>query len=109
MAIRSCRDKRTASFMAGERVREFEAFGFQAVKAIAKLQTAPRLVDLRNPPSNRFEALGGDRTGQYSIRINAQWRLCFRWAPTSERQPDTDLQLEPGEPYDVEITDYHKG
>ena len=109
MTIRSCRDKRTAAFLAGERVREFEAFAFQAVKAVAKLQNAGRLLDLRNPPSNRFEALGGDRAGQYSIRINDRWRLCFHWALSGERRPDTDLLLEPGEPYDVEITDYHKG
>jgi len=95
--------------MAGERVREFQAFANQAIKAIAKLQNAIRLMDLRNPPSNRFEALGGDRGGQYSIRINAEWRVCFRWAITDQMPPGTDRLLIPGEPYDVEITDYHKG
>lgn len=104
MAIRSIKDKRTAAFLAGERVRDFQAFEKQAAKAITKLQNVERLVELRNPPSNRFEALGGDRKGQYSIRINDQWRLCFRWAFIGDA---ADELLAQGEPYDVEITDYH--
>ena len=54
---------------------------------------AHTLEDLRVPPANRLEALSGDRQGQHSIRINRQWRICFRW--------------ENGEAFEVEITDYH--
>ena len=106
MAIRDYRDKRTADFVAGERVREFQAFARQAARGIAKLQSVTRLVELRNPPSNRFEALRGDRVGQYSIRINDRWRICFKWAFTDDTA-GADEMLTPGEPYDVEITDYH--
>ncbi len=55
--------------------------------------SAARIEDLRNPPGNRRETLVGDRTGQYSIRINDQWRLCFVWRD--------------GDAYDVEVVDYH--
>jgi toxin HigB-1 len=106
MAIRDYRDKRTADFVAGERVREFQAFARQAARGIAKLQSVTRLVELRNPPSNRFEALRGNRAGQYSIRINDQWRICFSWAFTDDLAGADEL-LAPGEPYNVEITDYH--
>jgi proteic killer suppression protein len=106
MAIRDYRDKRTADFVAGHGVRQFQAFARQAARGIAKLQSVTRLVELRNPPSNRFEALRGDRTGQYSIRINDQWRICFSCAYT-EDAVGADKLLIPGEPYDVEITDYH--
>jgi proteic killer suppression protein len=106
MAIRDYRDKRTADFVAGERVRELQAFARQAARGIAKLQSVTRLVELRNPPSNRFEALRGDRAGQYSIRINDQWRICFKWAFTDDAV-GPDEMLTPGEPYNVEITDYH--
>lgn len=107
MPIRNCKDKRTADFMAGSRIREFQAFDRQAAKALTKLQAATRLMDLRYPPSNRFEALGGDRFGQYSIRVNAQWRVCFRWAVLGDGPEDADLLTLPGEAFDVEITDYH--
>jgi toxin HigB-1 len=107
MPIRNCKDKRTADFMAGKRIKEFQAFERQAAKALTKLQAATRLIDLRHPPSNRFEALSGNRNGQYSIRINDQWRVCFGWAVTGEVSEDTDRLLLPGEPYDVEIIDYH--
>ena len=109
MAIRSCKDKHTAAFLAGERVRQFEAIAHQATKAMAKLQSVTRLVELRNPPSNRFEALTGDRAGEYSIRINDRWRACFKWAFTEEPPEGTDPLLVQGEPYDVEIIDYHRG
>ena len=105
MPIRTCRDKRTADFMAGKRVKEFQACERQAARSLTKLQAATRLMDLRHPPSNHFEALGGDRIGQYSIRINAQWRLCFRWAAVGDSHADPLLL--PGEAFDVEITDYH--
>lgn len=71
-------DRRTSDFLAGKRVREFEACSEKAKRALTKLQAATRLYDLRNPPSNRFEALGGTRAGEYSIRIDGQWRVCFR-------------------------------
>jgi toxin HigB-1 len=106
MAIRDYRDTRTADFVAGHRVRQFQAFARQAARGIAKLQSVTRLVELRNPPSNRFEALRGDRVGQYSIRINDQWRICLKWAFTDDTAGAGEL-LVPGEPYDVEITDYH--
>jgi len=107
MPIRNCKDKRTADFMAGRRIKEFQAIEGQTAKALTKLQAAARLADLRHPPSNRFEALGGDLKGWYSIRINSQWRLCFRWAVTEQVSEKTDLLWVQGESYDVEITDYH--
>ncbi|HEY1935144.1 MAG TPA: type II toxin-antitoxin system RelE/ParE family toxin [Acetobacteraceae bacterium] len=107
MAISGCRDRRTERFLAGERVREFQAFADQAAKALTRLQAAVILADLRSPPSNRFEALGGERTEQYSIRINRQFRVCFKWAPHGSVPEETDILLAEGDAYDVEITDYH--
>jgi len=107
VSIRDCADKRTADFLAGERVREFQAFERQAVKALTKLNAAVRLADLRNPPSNRFEALGGDRKGQYSIRVNDRWRVCFRWACAEDAPGGTDPLMVRGDARDVEIVDYH--
>lgn len=65
------------------------------------------LYDLRNPPSNKFEALGGDRRGEYSIRIDHQWRICFRWALLEPLRRGADVGTTAGEPYDVEITDHY--
>jgi proteic killer suppression protein len=107
MPIRDYRDKRTASFVEGERVRAFEGVERQAGRAIAKLQSATRLMDLRYPPSNRFEALGGNRRGEYSIRINDRWRVCFRWAFIENMPKGTDILTVAGEPYSVEITDHY--
>jgi len=107
MAISGCKDKRTENFLAGKRVKEFEAFANSAAKALTKLQAAVLLGDLRSPPSNRFEALHGDRAGQYSIRINDQYRICFKWAPHTSLPAETDALLASGDAYDVEITDYH--
>lgn len=104
MAIRSCRDRRTADFLAGERVRAFEECAKAAARALTKLQAATRLYDLRNPPSNRFEALHGSRGGEYGIRIDAKWRICFRWALLEE---GGDIGTAPGEPYDVEINNHY--
>jgi addiction module HigA family antidote len=70
-AIRSCKDRRTADFLANRRVPEFQALERQAMKAVAKLQAVSRLVELRNPPSNRFEALGGDRKGQVNTAFGS--------------------------------------
>lgn len=65
----------------------------RALNKLAMLSQAKDLVDLRIPPANRLEALSGDRKGQHSIRINQQWRVCFRWSD--------------GDAYEVEIVDYH--
>jgi toxin HigB-1 len=93
--ILSFHDKRTRDFAEGKRVREFEAFRQQAEKRLDILEAATSLDDLRALPSNRLEALKGDRRGQYSIRINMQWRICFIW-PSGQSGPS-----------DVEIVDYH--
>ena len=71
------RDKRTVRFAVGERVKEFQAFKEQAERRLDILEVAVSQNDLMLLPSNRFEALGGDRKGQFSIRINRQWRVCF--------------------------------
>ncbi len=93
--IRSAADRRTRRFLAGERVKDFEAIEAQARRRINILNEATRIEDLMALPSNRFEALGGGRAGQFSIRINDRWRVCFRW------------EAETGDAHDVEITDYH--
>jgi proteic killer suppression protein len=89
------RDKRTKRFAAGERVREFQAFKEQAERRLDVLEAAVTRDDLMMLPSNRFEALRGDRKGQFSIRINGQWRVCFEWPEDYDR------------PFNIEITDYH--
>lgn len=89
------RDKRTERFAAGERVREFQAFKHQAERRLDILEAATSRNDLVRLPSNRFEALSGDRKGQFSIRINRQWRVCFEWPEDHDR------------PFNIEITDYH--
>ena len=93
--IVSFRDKRSRSFAEGERVKAFSGFERAARLKLDRLEAAVALGDLAALPGNRFEALRGDRQGQYSIRINDQWRICFEW-------PDGS----PG-PSDVEIVDYH--
>ena|SRR5579872_5357394 len=111
MPIRRCRDKRTARFLAGEHVREFQGFAEAAAKALTKLQAATVLGDLLFPPSNNFEALSGDRKGQYSIRINRRYRVCFTWVVTgsaaTNATTETDLLKMIGDADNVEITDYH--
>ena len=92
--ILSYGDRRTARFAAGEFVAAFQGFEQQATKRLAILNAAPSLNTLRALPGNRLEALRGKRAGQYSIRINRQWRICFSWKDG------------PG-PTDVEIVDYH--
>jgi toxin HigB-1 len=93
--ILSFRDKRTAAFAAGEFIRQFQGFDRQAYKRLEILAAATSLNDLRSLPSNNLEALKDDRAGQFSIRINKQWRLCFEW-------PDGAAG-----PFNVEIVDYH--
>lgn len=93
--IVSYRDKRTADFAAGKRLKGFSGFERAARLKLDRLEAAHTLQDLAALPGNRFEALKGDRKGQFSIRINKQWRICFEW-------PDKS----PG-PTNVEIVDYH--
>lgn len=89
------RDKRTARCAAGDWVKEFQAFERQGHKRLEMLEAAPNRDALMRLPSNRFESLHGDRAGQYSIRINSQWRICFEW-------PDGDPA-----PSNIEIVDDH--
>jgi proteic killer suppression protein len=92
--IRSFADRETELVFAGERSRKLPGEIQQAAfRKLVLLSNARRLDDLRIPPGNRLEALAGNRAGQHSIRINGQWRICFRWTE--------------GEAYDVAITDYH--
>ncbi len=91
--IRSFRDAKTKALF-----NDLDVPGFRSIERVARrkllyLHRARRLEDLRIPPGNRLEALKGDRRGQYSIRINDQWRVCFSWKD--------------GDAYDVGITDYH--
>jgi proteic killer suppression protein len=91
--IRSFRCDDTRSLARGERVRRFEGVARVARRKLRQLEIAGRLDDLRAPPGNRLEALSGNRKGQHSIRINDQWRICFRWTVAGAD--------------DVEIVDYH--
>lgn len=91
----SYKDKRTRDFAAGRRVKAFFGIQFAARLKLDRLEAAVVLQDLAALPGNRFEALKGDRKGQYSIRVNDQWRICFEWRAG-----------EPG-PSEVEIVDYH--
>jgi proteic killer suppression protein len=91
--IRSFRDPHTEALFQDRDVPRFRAIERVARRKLLYLHRARRLEDLRIPPGNRLEALKGDRKGQYSIRINDQWRICFRWKD--------------GDAWDVEIVDYH--
>jgi toxin HigB-1 len=93
--IVSYRDKRTRDFAAGKRVKSFSGIERSALLKLDRLDAAVELKDLAMLPGNRFEALRGDRKGQYSIRINDRWRICFEW-----------LEGTPG-PSNVEMVDYH--
>ena len=92
--IKSFRNDETRRVFERERVRRWSG-GLQrgALRKLLILDAAETLDDLRIPPGNRLKKLTGDRAGQYSIRINDQWRICFRWRN--------------GDAYDVEIADYH--
>ena len=92
--IASYRDKRTRDFADGRRVKAFDGIRRKAELKLDQLDAATAIRDL-DLPGNRLEALKGDRKGQYSIRINDQWRICFAW-------PDKS----PG-PTNLEIVDYH--
>jgi proteic killer suppression protein len=92
--IRSFRDRETEKVFERERSRRLPPdVQRRAHRRLLLLDAAETVEDLRVPPGNRLENLSGDRAGQRSIRINDQWRICFRW--------------ERGDAYDVEITDYH--
>lgn len=86
-----CRD--TEALANGRRVSRFANIESVACRKLRQLQIAGNLEDLRIPPGNRLEALKGDRAGQYSIRVNRQFRVCFRWTASGAK--------------DVEIVDYH--
>ena len=91
--IKSFRSKETERLYARQRVQRFLAFERVVQRKLRQLDIAAELCDLAAPPGNHLEALRGDREGQYSIRINDQWRICFVWRS--------------GDAYDVEIVDYH--
>ena len=92
--IRSFTGRETERIWQGLRSRKFpDDIQDRALRKLRQLDASLILNDLRNPPGNRLEPLQGDRAGQWSIRINDQWRICFRWADNEAR--------------DVEITDYH--
>ena len=92
--IRSFRDQQTGNIFRRDRVKRFSPdVQRAALRKLAILDAAESLDDLRVPPGNRLERLKGDRKGQYSIRVNDQWRICFVWSD--------------GDAYDVEIIDYH--
>ncbi len=92
--IKSFRNKETEQLFLRHFSRRFPpGLHRSAWRKLAVLDAAERINDLRVPPGNRLEKLSGDRTGQHSIRINDQWRICFQWRE--------------GDAYEVEITDYH--
>ena len=91
--IRSFRDSRVETLFNDVDVPRFKAIERSARRKLLYLHQARNLDDLRVPPGNRLEILQGDRRGQHSIRINDQWRICFRWKD--------------GDAFDVEIVDYH--
>ncbi len=91
--IVSYRDKDAERLSRGMRIPRYRAFERRALRKLRQLEIAGNLNDLRIPPGNHLEALSGDREGQYSIRINGQFRICFSWTPMG--------------PQDVEIVDYH--
>jgi len=92
--IQTFADKETDRLFNREQVKRFPPpVQRPALRKLLILDAAESLDDLRNPPGNRLEKLHGDREGQHSIRINDQWRVCFRW--------------DAGDAYEVEVTDYH--
>lgn len=94
--IKSFADKATAAVYSGLEVRRLaRPLQNAARRKLIMLDAAPGLESVAAVPGNRFEALRGERRGQYSLRINRQWRVCFRW--------------EAGHAWDVEIVDYHRG
>jgi proteic killer suppression protein len=92
--IESYRDKRTRNFANGQRVKAFDGIACKAAMKLDQLDAATSLRDL-DLPGNRLESLKGDRKGQYSIRVNDQWRICFEWPKGAYG------------PVNVEVVDYH--
>jgi toxin HigB-1 len=93
--ILGCADKKTQAFAEGQFVAAFQGFADQAAKRLAIHNAATSVDDLRKLGSNRLEALSGGRQGQFSIRVNMRWRVCFSWTPGENG------------PRNVEIVDYH--
>ena len=91
--IRSFRDRETEDLFHREASRRWANVARVALRKLRLLHRARVITDLRAPPGNRLQALKGERAGHYSIRVNDQYRICFRW--------------ENGDAYDVELTDYH--
>jgi len=91
--IKSFRCAETEALASGDRVKRFANIADVARRKLRQLEIAGHLDDLRVPPGNRLEALKGNRAGEHSIRINDQWRLCFRWTTSGAEN--------------VEIVDYH--
>ncbi|MFZ0641607.1 MAG: type II toxin-antitoxin system RelE/ParE family toxin [Candidatus Acidiferrales bacterium] len=91
--IRSFRSRETERLNKREPVKRFKSVERVALRKLRQLDAAERLGDLASPPGNRLEALRRDRKGQYSVRINDQWRICFIWRD--------------GDAWEVEIADYH--
>ena len=91
--IKSFSSKETQTLFRLKRVKRFQAFEMEAREKLLMLDASTDLNDLRIPPGNRLEKLKGNKKGQYSIRINKQWRICFIWKD--------------GHAYEVEIVDYH--
>lgn len=91
--IRTFRCKDTERLFKREVPKRFRSIGRAALRKLIMIEAANRIDDLKVPPGNRFERLQGSRAGQWSIRVNDQWRVCFRW--------------EGGSAFDVEIVDYH--
>lgn len=93
MAIQTFKCDDTRKLFEGRRVPRWINIQIVAIRKLAMLNAVALLLDLRIPPNNRLEALAGDRKGQYSIRVNEQWRVCFKWTEAG--------------PTEVEIVDYH--
>lgn len=91
--IKSFASKETQKLFHRQGSRKFKNIERVALRKLVMIHAAKQIVDLRIPPNNRLEQLKGNRRGQYSIRINDQWRICFKWNS--------------GDAYDVEICDYH--
>lgn len=91
--IQSFKCERTKALSRGQPVKQFVNIAKVARRKLRQLEIAIRLDDLRVPPGNHLEALKGNRSGQHRIRINDQWRICFRWVDSAAEQ--------------VEIVDYH--
>jgi proteic killer suppression protein len=93
LVIKTFKCADTQALSKGEQVKRFVNIAVVARRKLRQLEIADRLDDLRVPPGNRLEALKGDRAGQHSIRVNDQFRVCFRWTGAGAE--------------DVEIVDYH--